>query len=60
MDIQVVGVIGAGVMGVGVSQNLAQTGHQVILIDISESILERARQEIAKNNRFQSFFYKAI
>ena len=58
MDIQVVGVIGAGVMGVGVSQNLAQTGHQVILIDISESILERARQEIAKNIRFQSFFNK--
>lgn len=58
MDIQVVGVIGAGVMGIGVAQNLAQTGHQVILIDIAEQILERAKQEIQKNIRFQSFFKK--
>ena len=56
MSIQVVGVIGAGVMGVGVSQNLAQTGHQVILLDVSEEILEHAKQEIKMNLRFQSFF----
>jgi 3-hydroxybutyryl-CoA dehydrogenase len=43
MNIQVVGVVGAGVMGIGVSQNLAQTGYQVILVDISEAILERRR-----------------
>jgi len=42
MEIQTVGVIGAGVMGTGVAQNLAQTGHSVILIDISADILERA------------------
>ncbi|GAX42274.1 3-hydroxyacyl-CoA dehydrogenase NAD-binding protein [Tolypothrix sp. NIES-4075] len=58
MEIQVVGVIGAGVMGIGVSQNLAQTGHQVILLDVSEEILERAKQAIRKNIRFQSFFGK--
>jgi len=58
MNIQVVGVVGAGVMGIGVSQNLAQTGHQVILVDISEEILERAQQEIRKNIRFQDFFNK--
>lgn len=52
MDIQVVGVIGAGVMGSGVSQALAQTGHNVILVDISEEILERAKQEIKNNLRF--------
>jgi 3-hydroxybutyryl-CoA dehydrogenase len=27
-----VGVVGAGVMGAGVAQNLAETGNQVILI----------------------------
>jgi len=46
MEIKTVGVIGAGVMGVGVAQNLAQTGHQVVLIDISENVLVHAKQEI--------------
>lgn len=59
MNIQVVGVVGAGVMGVGVAQNLAQTGHQVILVDISEEILDKAKQEIRNNIRFQSFFNKS-
>jgi 3-hydroxybutyryl-CoA dehydrogenase len=58
MKIQVVGVIGAGVMGIGVAQNLAQTGHQVILVDISEDILENAKKEIRNNIRFQGFFQK--
>lgn len=58
MNIQVVGVIGAGVMGIGVSQNLAQTGHHVLLLDISEEILERAKQEIRNSVRFQGFFNK--
>jgi len=55
---QVVGVVGAGVMGVGVAQNLAQTKHDVLLIDVSEAILERAKQEIKNNLRFQGFFQK--
>lgn len=58
MDVQVVGVVGAGVMGVGVSQNLAQTGHHVILIDVSEEILRHAAQEIHKNIRLQALFNK--
>ncbi|ARV63085.1 3-hydroxybutyryl-CoA dehydrogenase [Nostocales cyanobacterium HT-58-2] len=57
-NIQVVGVVGAGVMGIGVAQNLAQTSHHVILVDISEEILEKAKQEIRNNIRFQSFFNK--
>lgn len=58
MKIQNVGVVGSGVMGIGVAQNLAQTGHQVILIDVSEEILEKANQEIRNNIRFQGFFNK--
>jgi 3-hydroxybutyryl-CoA dehydrogenase len=58
MEIRTVGVIGAGVMGVGVGQNLAQTGHQAILVDISEEILGKARDEIRKNLRFQGMFQK--
>ncbi|WP_414529160.1 3-hydroxyacyl-CoA dehydrogenase family protein [Nodularia chucula] len=58
MKIKVVGVVGAGVMGIGLAQNLAQTGHQVILVDVSEEILERANAQIKKNIRFQGFFNK--
>ena len=35
MKLDTVGVVGAGVMGVGVAQNLAQSGFQVRLIDVS-------------------------
>ncbi len=59
MDIQVVGVVGAGVMGRGVSQNLAQTGHRVILLDVSQDILEHAKSEIKENIRLQSLFTKS-
>lgn len=55
MTEQIVGVIGAGVMGIGVAQNLAQSGFKVVLIDIAESALERARSEIRNNVRFQAF-----
>ncbi|MEH2072601.1 MAG: 3-hydroxyacyl-CoA dehydrogenase NAD-binding domain-containing protein [Nostoc sp.] len=59
MNIQTVGVVGAGVMGIGVAQNLAQTGHQVFLVDILENILDKAKYEIRNNIRFQSFFKKS-
>jgi 3-hydroxybutyryl-CoA dehydrogenase len=57
--IELVGVIGAGVMGVGVAQNLAQTGHRVILIDLSDQVLEKARAELQKNLRFARMLAKA-
>ncbi|MBC6447370.1 3-hydroxyacyl-CoA dehydrogenase family protein [Actinokineospora xionganensis] len=47
----VIGVVGAGVMGVGVAQNLAQTGHEVILVDTSEAILTEALATIRHNCR---------
>ncbi|MEH2196231.1 MAG: 3-hydroxyacyl-CoA dehydrogenase NAD-binding domain-containing protein [Nostoc sp.] len=60
MNIKKVGVVGAGVMGIGVAQNLAQTDHQVILVDISENILDKAKHEIRNNIRFQGFFKKSV
>lgn len=59
MTNQVVGVIGAGVMGAGVAQNVAMAGQRAILIDISEAILERARNEIFQSLRFQGLFNKS-
>src|SRR4051812_40044097 len=56
--IERVGVIGAGVMGVGVAQNLAQTQHQVILVDVSDQILDHARAEVYKNLRFARVMHK--
>jgi 3-hydroxybutyryl-CoA dehydrogenase len=56
MAMQKVGVIGAGVMGSGVAQSLAQSGFDVILLDIGAAILDHARQEIYNNLRFQGFF----
>lgn len=60
MGIQNVGVIGAGVMGSGLAQNLAQTGHKVILIDIAEEILTRSKQNVVQNIRFQKIFHNNV
>ena len=38
MEIRKVGVVGAGVMGVGLGQSLAQTGHEAILVDVSDEV----------------------
>jgi 3-hydroxybutyryl-CoA dehydrogenase len=57
-DGKTVGVIGAGIMGSGVAQNLAQMRFQVVLIDLDEKPLERARQDIMNNVRFSAFYSK--
>lgn len=53
---RLVGVIGAGVMGSGVAQTLAQTGTQVLLLDVSEPILNKARLDIKRNMHLQQMF----
>jgi 3-hydroxybutyryl-CoA dehydrogenase len=58
MEIKKVGVVGAGVMGIGVGQNLAQTGHQAVLVDVSPEILAHAEKEIRKSLRFRGMFQK--
>ena len=39
-----VGVIGAGTMGAGIAQVIAQNGDDVILVDLNKDILEKAKQ----------------
>jgi 3-hydroxybutyryl-CoA dehydrogenase len=41
-------------MGAGVAQDLAQHGHRVVLVDVSDEVLERARGEIRQNLRLSS------
>lgn len=56
---KIIGVVGAGVMGRGVAQSFAQGGYPVILVDLDESILEHAREEIFNSVRFQGLFRKS-
>ncbi|MFE6848435.1 3-hydroxyacyl-CoA dehydrogenase family protein [Streptomyces sp. NPDC057686] len=56
MEFTTAGVVGAGVMGVGVAQNLAQTGHRVVLVDLSEEILDNARKELRNSLRAFAMF----
>ncbi|PZG47440.1 3-hydroxybutyryl-CoA dehydrogenase [Spongiactinospora gelatinilytica] len=51
--IRTIGVIGAGVMGSEVAQVFAQSGFDVVLVDVTDQALDRARQTIERNLRFQ-------
>lgn len=46
-----VGVVGAGVMGVGVAESLATAGHEVLLLDVDDEILKRSAEQIRRNLR---------
>ncbi|AEW99627.1 3-hydroxyacyl-CoA dehydrogenase family protein [Streptantibioticus cattleyicolor] len=45
------GVVGAGVMGAGVAQNLAQAGHDVVLVDNDPDAVTKALSTIELNCR---------
>lgn len=55
-----VGVIGAGTMGRGIAQTVAQYNEKVVLVDISTDILESAKKEIRNSVRMQAFYNKAL
>jgi 3-hydroxybutyryl-CoA dehydrogenase len=46
VEIERVGVVGAGVIGASVAQSLLETGHAVVLVDLTAERLDRARQHI--------------
>lgn len=48
-----IGVVGAGVMGAGVAGNLAQTEHGVVLVDVDDGALEKAKAAIRDAVRLQ-------
>ncbi|VVN39839.1 3-hydroxybutyryl-CoA dehydrogenase [Pseudomonas fluorescens] len=49
MNLQNIGVIGAGTMGNGIAQVCAAAGFNVTLLDISESALQKAVATVGKN-----------
>jgi 3-hydroxybutyryl-CoA dehydrogenase len=49
MNLQNIGVIGAGTMGNGIAQVCALAGFNVTLLDISESALQKALTTVSKN-----------
>jgi 3-hydroxybutyryl-CoA dehydrogenase len=60
MRINPIGVVGAGVIGSSLAQCVAQTGHDVILVDASEAALEKARASFLSTLRLQALFDPAL
>lgn len=46
-----VGVVGAGVMGVGVCEDLLENGLSAVLVDLSQEVIENAKKQIRKGIR---------
>jgi 3-hydroxybutyryl-CoA dehydrogenase len=42
-----IGVLGAGTMGAGIAQVAAQCGHNVVLVDLNEGVLDKAKSGLA-------------
>jgi len=49
MEIQRVGVVGAGTMGNGIAHVFARSGHAVVLCDVERRFLDRALETITRN-----------
>ena len=48
MDIKTIGIIGAGMMGSGISQVTALSGFEVIMMDVKDAFLQRGIENIKK------------
>ena len=60
MEFKKIGVIGAGTMGIGVTVDLVLHSLQTVLVDLSETVLEKAREEITKDVRFAPLIQKGV
>lgn len=53
-----IGVVGAGTMGRGIAQTVAQYNKNVVLVDISKEILDSAQKELHNSIRMLGFYNK--
>lgn len=44
----IIGVLGAGTMGAGIAQVAAQNGHEVVLVDLNQEVLDKAKSGLMK------------
>ena len=49
MTIKKVGVLGCGLMGAGIAEVCAKTGHTTVIREVDESFLERGMQRIERS-----------
>src|SRR5437667_2477986 len=49
MEVNTIGVVGAGTMGSGIAQVFAQAGFSVRLVDVADPLLDRARRSVEKS-----------
>jgi 3-hydroxybutyryl-CoA dehydrogenase len=49
MGIEQIGVVGAGTMGNGIAHVFARSGYKVVLCDLEQRFLDRARETIGRN-----------
>ncbi len=48
MAVLTIGVLGAGVMGCGIAQTIAQAGYEVVCGDVSEAVVKRAQRSVVE------------
>ncbi len=59
MGLEKIGIVGAGVMGVGIATDLVLHGIDCFLIDLTEDLLKEAKEKIWNNIRFAPLINKS-
>jgi 3-hydroxybutyryl-CoA dehydrogenase len=60
MNLESVGVLGAGNIGIGVVTDLVLHGISAVVVDLSKDTLERAQREVLQNIRFAPLLSKTL
>ena len=60
MNLNTIGVLGAGNIGVGVVTDLVIHGLDVVVVDVSDEVLRKAQIEVLKNIRFAPLLSKSL
>ena len=60
MQLEQIGVVGAGNIGIGVITDLVLNGKRAVAVDVSRAALERAEQSVLNNVRFAPLLSKKL